>query len=149
MERNGVSATAADLYSEADLKLDMQATGLPDGSYDIIICNHVLEHVDDFRTAIKEMFRVLTPGGLFICSFPMDPKVDLVDEDPGVRTAEERIRRFGQYDHQRVFGMEADRFLVEAGFTVERIEGKNCPDKILPFIGPADYDMNVLFRCVR
>lgn len=70
MERNGVSAIAADLYSEADLKLDMQATGLPDGSYDVIISNHVLEHIDDFRRAIKEMFRVLDPRGIFICSFP-------------------------------------------------------------------------------
>ena len=149
MERNGISATTADLHGETDLNLDIQATCLPDESYDLIICNHVLEHVDDFRAALKEMFRILAPGGIFICSFPMDPKLQLLDEDPDIQTAEDRIRRFGQYDHLRVFGMEADYFLTEAGFTVERIDGKNYPDKILPVIGPADYDMNILFCCLK
>ena len=149
MTRNGVSTVTADLHDGFGLKLDMQATGLPDGSFDMIICNHVLEHVDDFRAALKEMFRILRAGGEFICSFPMDPKVELLDEDPAVRTPEDRIRRFGQFDHQRVFGMKADRFLAEAGFTVERIAGENYPDRILPVVGPADYDMNILFHCVK
>ena len=147
MKRNGVSAVTADLADGFDLKLDIQATGLPDASYDIIICNHVLEHVDDFRAALKEMFRILRADGEFICSFPMDPNVDLLDEDPAIQTPQDRIRRFGQNDHLRVFGMKADRFLAEAGFTVERIAGENYPDKILPVVGPADYDMNLLFRC--
>lgn len=149
MERNGISATTADLHGETDLQLDIQATHLPDASYDVIICNHVLEHVDDFRGALKEMFRILAPGGIFICSFPMDPKLELLDEDPDILTAEDRILRFGQHNHLRVFGMEADRFLTEAGFTVERIDGKCYPDKILPVIGPADYDMNILFCCLK
>ena len=55
LRRNRVSYKTADLYKEADLKLDIQATGLPDESYDMIICNHVLEHVDDFRAALKEI----------------------------------------------------------------------------------------------
>ena len=150
LKRNNVSCVTADLYSEAvDLKLDIQDTMLPDGSYDVIICNHVLEHVDDFRKALKEMYRILRPGGSFICSFPMDPSVELLDDDSSVQTAEERIRRFGQSDHKRIFGMNADRFLTEAGFEVERIEGKDYPEEILPVVGPADYDMNLLFRCVK
>ena len=79
----------------------------------------------------------------------MDPNVESLEEDPSVQTEEERIRRFGQSDHLRVFGMNADRFLSEAGFEVERIEGKDCPEEILPVVGPADYDMNLLFRCVK
>ena len=150
LKRNKVSCVTADLYNDAvDLKLDIQDTGLPDGSYDVIVCNHVLEHVDDFRKALKEMYRILRPGGCFICSFPMDPKVELLDEDPSVQTEEERVRRFGQNDHKRVFGMKADRFLTEAGFAVERIDGKDYPEEILPVVGPADYDMNLLFRCVK
>lgn len=145
MKKNGVSCTTADLFSKADLKLDIQATGLPDDSYDVIICNHVMEHVDDFRKALREMHRILRPGGSFICSFPMDPKVELLDEDENVLTEEEMLKRFGQNDHKRVFGMKADQFLTEAGFDVVRIDGKDYPDEILPVVGPADYDMNVLF----
>lgn len=150
LKRNHVSCVTADLYSEAvDLKLDIQDTGLPDESYDVIVCNHVLEHVDDFRKALKEMYRILRSGGSFICSFPMDTNMELLDEDPCVQTEEERVRRFGQNDHQRVFGIKADRFLTEAGFEVERIDGKDYPEEILPVVGPADYDMNLLFRCVK
>ena len=150
MKRNHISCVTADLYSQGvDLKIDIQHTGLPDQSYDVIICNHVLEHVDDFRQALKEMLRILRPGGSFICSFPMDPKVELLDEDPSVRTEADRIKRFGQNDHQRVFGMKADQFLMEAGFTVERIDGKDCPEEILPVVGPADYDINLLFHCIK
>ena len=147
MRRNRVICTTADLYKDADLRLDIHDTHLPDSSYDIIICNHVLEHVEDFRKALKEMYRVLRPSGSFICSFPMDPSIELVDEDPTVKTEEERLRRFGQNDHLRVFGMHPEQFLTDAGFVVERINGEDCPEEILPVVGPADYDMNILFWC--
>ncbi len=149
MKRNKVSCTSADLFEKADLKLDIQDTGLPDGSFNVIICNHVLEHVDDFRAALKELYRILKPGGSLICSFPMDPKTDLVDEDPDVRTPEECIKRFGQCDHKRLFGMNADRLLAEAGFQVERVSGEMYPENILPITAPADYDMNCLFHCIK
>lgn len=147
MKRNGITCTTADLYARADLKLDIQSTGLPEASYDIVIANHVLEHVDDFRAALKEMYRILIPGGSFICSFPMDPKVELIDEAEKPLSEEERLRRFGQNDHKRVFGMKADQFLSDAGFDVEKIEGDDYPEEILPIVGPADYDMNTLFCC--
>ena len=104
MKRNRISCTTADLYDKADLKLDIQSTGLPDASYNIIIANHVLEHVDDFREALKEMYRILVPDGLFICSFPMDPKVELIDEEEKPLSEQERLHRFGQNDHKRVLG---------------------------------------------
>lgn len=149
MKRNHVSYTTADLYKDADLKLDIQNTKLPDESHDVIICNHVLEHVDDFRLALREVFRILRTGGSFICSFPMDPKIELVDEDPSVKKPEERFLRFGQDDHKRVFGMKAEQLLSDAGFTVEIINGTEYPDEIMPVVGPADYDMNILFRCMK
>ena len=148
MERNDITCTTADLNSNGvDLKLDIQATGLEDASYDVVIANHVLEHVDDFRKALREVYRILKPNGFFICSFPMDPKVDLLDEETEPLSETERIRRFGQNDHKRVFGMKADQFLTEAGFEVEVIDGTDYPDEILPIVGPADYDMNRLFCC--
>ena len=149
MKRNGIICTTADLSADADLRIDIQDTGITEGSYDVVVCNHVLEHVDDFRKALKEIHRILRPGGSFICSFPMDPMIEFLDEDPHIQTDEERRRRFGQTDHKRVFGMKADRFLSEAGFTVEKIKGEACSDIILPVIGPADYDMNILFHCKK
>jgi len=113
----------------------------------MIFCNHVLEHVDDYRVALKEMHRILRSGGSFICSFPMDPKVELVDEDVTVAIDEERYRRYGQVDYKRVFDMHADRLLKEAGFDVEMIRGEDCSEEIMLVVGPADYDANVVFRC--
>lgn len=118
MNQNRMSCTTADLYNTADLRLDIQATGLSDESFDVVFCNHVLEHVDDFRVALNEIYRILKPGGSYICSFPMDMNVDTVNEDPEIRTDEVRYKRFGQNDHKRVFGLNANALLKEAGFTV-------------------------------
>lgn len=147
MHRNGVTCTTADLYSDTDLRLDIQATGLKDSSYDVVIANHVLEHVDDFRKALQEVYRILRSNGFFICSFPMDPKVDLIDEETEPLSEKESIHRFGQNDHKRVFGMGADKFLTEAGYEVKVIDGSDYPKEILPITGPVDYDMNRLFCC--
>lgn len=109
----------------------------------------MLEHVNDFRIALQEVHRILRHKGAFICSFPMAPHIDLVDEDAEVRTDRERFERFGQFDHKRIFGLNAGRLMENAGFNVEIISGHDYPDEILPVVGPADYDMNTLFCCVN
>lgn len=147
MKKQGIRYVTADLYNEADLCLDIQSTGLTDNSIDIIICNHVLEHVDDFRTALKELFRILKHNGILICSFPMDKNIEYLDEETSLITDKERYERFGQNDHKRVFGKRSDLFLCEAGFDVAVISGDNYPSNILPVVGPADYDINLLFCC--
>lgn len=149
MKRNSISCTTADLYAPADLKLDIQATGLSDECFDVIFCNHVLEHVNGFRMALKELYRILRPGGHLICSFPIDAGIDLVDEETEEIPAEEMVQRFGQYDHKRVFGMNADLLLLECGFMVKMISGEKCPENILPVVGPGDYDINLLFDCKK
>ncbi len=147
MRENGISCVTADLKRPADRKMDLQQTGLPDECFDVVFCNHVLEHVEDYRKALREIRRILRPGGRLICSFPIDPKIDELEEDTSPMPREERVRRFGQCDHNRVFGCGADRLLADAGFAVERITGEACPVDILPVVGPADYDVNVLFCC--
>lgn len=149
MKRHSVTCTTADLSQQADLKLDIQSTGLPNECYDLIICNHVIEHVDDYQMALLEINRILQEGGSLICSFPIDPTVELIDEDSRVVTKKDRIMRFGQMDHHRVFGIHADVLLNKAGFDVLKIDGKDYKKEILPVIGPADYDMNCLFRCTK
>ena len=145
LDRNGISCTTADLYKPADLKLDIADTRLEDASYDLIICNHVLEHVPDYGQALTELKRILRPGGRLLISFPVGESLESVYEDAAVCTKEQRIKCFGQYDHLRVFGRDSARLLRSFGFQVTEIRGDQCPESIKPVTGPADYDYNVLW----
>ena len=150
LKANKIRYTTADLFAwDVDLKLDIQATGLPDGAYDVVICNHVLEHVGSYMTALKEIRRILSPDGMLICSFPVSLDVDTVDEDPDAVSEEQRLRRYGQSDHVRLFGINADKLISEAGFDVTVINGEGCPDSILPVTGPCLYDINRLYLCKK
>lgn len=149
-KRNGIFGfKTADLNEKADLKVDIQATGLQDNSFSLIICNHVLEHVIDFRKALFELYRICAPGGQVILSFPMLKTLEKTYEDASISTPEERVRSFGQNDHLRIFGNDSKRLIEETGFTVEEIDGNEFPQQILPIVGPADYDINVLFCCKK
>ena len=145
--RHGVRVTTADLNAPADLRLDLCALNLPDASWDVVVCNHVLEHVADWRKALAELRRVLRPGGLLVCSFPIDPQLASVYEDASIVTPEGRVEHFGQHDHLRVFGTDSATLLAEAGYEVEVVRGGDCPDVIRPVVGPADYDAVEIFFC--
>lgn len=110
--------TTADIDSPiADLNLDVTEMNIPDNQYDVLICNHVLEHVDNVDKAFSEIKRVLKPGGWAILMVPINPDVDTF-EDPSVTDPEERKRLFGQYDHVRQFGRDYADVLSKAGFKV-------------------------------
>ena len=147
LKKRDIPVTTADLYHRAKLKLDIQDTGLAAGSYDIIFCNHVLEHVDDLSSALKELYRILAKGGLLICSFPIDKTIDKTIEASGKMSRWEHIRMFGQYDHNRLFGRDAKSILAHVGFAVDTIDVRQLPAGIRPVTGPADYDTNVIFTC--
>lgn len=144
-DRYHIDYTTADLYHSADLKINIEDTGLEDGSYDIIICNHVLEHVSDYKKALSEMYRIIRPGGRMIISFPVDRSFRTVYEDHTISSEEERVRHFGQNDHLRIFGNDSAELLASFGFQVTEITGTGCDTKIKPVVGPADYDDNVLW----
>ncbi|MBO2523358.1 MAG: SAM-dependent methyltransferase [Bacteroidetes bacterium] len=111
--------TSADLDSPiADLHLDVTNIDLPDNQYDGMICNHVLEHVNDVNKAFSEIKRILKPGGWAILMVPINPDVDTW-EDPSITDPEERKRCFGQYDHVRQFGRDYAQVLEKAGFIVD------------------------------
>ena len=119
----------ADLFKDADLKLDIEKIDLPSGSVNTIICNHVLEHVSD-RMALAELARVLSPDGTLICSVPMVEGWDTTYENDAVSTPEEREKHFGQKGHVRYYGRDFRDRLREAGFVhIEEVTAEG-PDVV-------------------
>ncbi len=112
----------ADLESPlAHLHFDVQDIPLEDNYADVILCNHILEHVEDDQKAMRELYRIMRPGGWGIMLSPVDYSRDITFEDDSIVDRKERTRIFGQYDHRRIYGRDyADR-LREAGFEVEEI----------------------------
>ena len=109
----------ADLESPlADMHFDVQDIPLEDGAFDVVICNHIMEHVEDDRRAMRELHRILRRGGWGVVLSPVEREREHTFEDDSITDREERTRIFGQYDHRRIYGRDyADR-LREAGFEV-------------------------------
>ena len=114
----GIERVTADLYAPADLRLDITDIDLPDGSFDLILCSHVLEHVPNDRTAISELHRVLRPGGTALVLTPYRPDRPTY-EDPSITAPLARMVAFGQQDHVRIYGNDLPERLRDAGFEVE------------------------------
>jgi len=114
-----IDYTSADLYSPlAMVKMDITDIRYPDDTFDVILCNHVLEHIPDDRKAMAEMHRVLKPGGWAILQVPLNRAREATFEDPAVTTPAERERLFGQADHVRWYGRDYPERLRRAGFDV-------------------------------
>ena len=103
--------------------LSGSAYSLPfnDNSFDVIFCNHVLEHVQDDTKAMKELFRVMKKGGMGIFQVPQDLNRDITFEDNSITDPKERAKIFGQYDHVRVYGRDYFDKLRSIGFNVEEV----------------------------
>jgi SAM-dependent methyltransferase len=113
------SYTTADLFARGvDRKENIEALKIEDGGFDVIVCLHVLEHVND-RKAVAELFRVLRPGGTLIAMFPIVEGWSETYENSARTTPEERLLHFGQHDHARFFGRDARNRLAAPGFAVE------------------------------
>lgn len=109
----------ADLHPEEDMeKMDITGIPYPEDTFDLILCNHVLEHIPDDLQAMKELFRVLKPDGLAVIQVPLSPVLTSTYEDPEVTREEDRERTFGQKDHVRIYGMDYPDRLSNAGFRV-------------------------------
>lgn len=111
---------SADLKSPlAMAKFDVTAIPLENEIFDVVLCSHVLEHVPDDRQAMREIFRVLKPGGWAYLQSPVDKSRAVTLEDATITTSAERRRVFGQADHVRVYGRDYVERLVEVGFSVK------------------------------
>ncbi|MEQ8627299.1 class I SAM-dependent methyltransferase [Ekhidna sp.] len=103
----------------AKVKMDIHEIPFEDNSIDIIFCNHVLEHVDDDKKALREMRRVLKPGGWAILQVPFFyPLPKTTYEDKNIVDPKEREKAFGQDDHVRMYGEDYGARLAESGFQV-------------------------------
>jgi SAM-dependent methyltransferase len=113
----------ADLESPlASMHFNVQHIPLGDCSVDVVICNHLMEHVEDDLQAMRELYRILKKGGWGVLLSPVDLERATTYEDDSITDPEERTRIFGQYDHRRLYGNDfADR-LREAGFEVEDLD---------------------------
>ncbi|WP_108424238.1 class I SAM-dependent methyltransferase [Flagellimonas amoyensis] len=118
-----ISYTTTDLNSPlADVKADICDLPFADHSYDVIFCNHVLEHIPNDTKAMQELYRVMKPGGWGIFQIPQDLKRGKTFEDDTITDKKERAKIFGQYDHVRIYGRDYFDKLRSVGFTVEEVD---------------------------
>jgi SAM-dependent methyltransferase len=98
------------------LRANLEQLAFRDASFDAIYCSHVLEHVPDDRQAMRELHRVLKPGGWAILQVPIIRETTY--EDPTITSDVARLAAYGQHDHVRAYGRDYANRLAEAGFTV-------------------------------
>ncbi|PID68457.1 MAG: SAM-dependent methyltransferase [Flavobacteriia bacterium] len=111
--------TTSDLSSPlADVKADITNLPFESNSFDVIFCNHVLEHIPDDAKAMQELYRVMKNGGWGIFQVPQDLSRAKTYEDFSITDPKERAKHFGQYDHVRVYGRDYFERLSAAGFEV-------------------------------
>ena len=111
---------SADLFSPiVDVKADILDLPFENESFDIIFCNHVLEHIEDDRKAMSELFRVMKKGGWGIVQVPMKNSLEKTYEDFTSKDPKERQKHFGQYDHVRWYGMDYFDRLKSVGFEAD------------------------------
>ncbi len=113
---------STDLFSPiVDVRADVTNLPFQDESFDVIFCNHVLEHIVDDQQAMRELYRVLRKGGWGILQVPIKTSLEKTYEDFSITDKNERRKHFGQYDHVRWYGKDYFDRLERAGFSVEAL----------------------------
>lgn len=122
-QQQNLNYLTGDLISPiADIHFDLHQIPLEDNRFDVIFCNHVLEHVEDAHQCLRELYRVMKPGGWGIMQVPQDFEREITFEDPTIISEEDRERYYWQKDHVRLFGNDYPNWLEKAGFTVNVFE---------------------------
>ncbi|RAV28862.1 class I SAM-dependent methyltransferase [Sinomicrobium soli] len=122
-KQDNLDYTTTDLESPlADIKADICDLPFEDNTFDVILCNHVLEHIPDDTRAMQELYRVIKPGGMGIFQVPQDLHREKTFEDDSITDPKKRARIFGQYDHVRVYGRDYFDRLRSIGFKVDEVD---------------------------
>lgn len=103
----------------ADMHFDLHQIPLEENRFDVVFCNHVLEHVDDAMQCMRELNRVMKPEGWGIFQVPQDFSREETYEDKSITSPEEREKHFWQKDHVRLFGKDYPDWLRKAGFEIK------------------------------
>ena len=103
----------------ADVKADICNLPFNDNEFDVILCNHVLEHIPNDTKAMQELYRIMKPEGYGIFQIPQDLNRAITFEDDSITDKKERAKIFGQYDHVRVYGSDYFDKLRRIGFKVK------------------------------
>lgn len=125
---NGIEYYPVDLnpeqytYGVKTQKMDITSLDFEDKFFDVVICNHVLEHIVDDRAAMNEINRVLKLDGWAILNVPIDLQKDQTFEDFSITDPGERIRLYGQKDHVRLYGQDYKKRLFDAGLLLNIID---------------------------
>jgi SAM-dependent methyltransferase len=113
-------------YETTDLRqrgvnhqVDITRLPMADDTYDVVIANHVLEHIDDDRRAMRELFRVLVPNGVALLTVPVNPTRQTTYEDAAITDPAQRQAHFNAPDHRRFYGLDFSLRLEAAGFVTE------------------------------
>lgn len=126
-------------------QVDITAAPFPNQMFDLILCNHVLEHIPDDRKAMRELRRMLRPDGVALLQVPLGMRLAATVEDPAVTDPRERERRFGQFDHVRIY--EERDYLARLGETGFRVEVLT-PDQVAGADAVARFGLNPRERLV-
>jgi SAM-dependent methyltransferase len=119
---------SADIEDErADIMIDMTNIPFDENYFDLIVANHILEHIPDDKKALSELHRVLkVNGGEAILQVPISLNSKLTYEDPDINTEADRLKAFGQKDHVRIYGQDYQERLSRSGFHVRVFDWKSC-----------------------
>ena len=129
-------------------RMDITNIATSEDQFDCIICYHVLEHIPDDKKAMRELFRVIKPGGWAILQSPVRYNLHKTFEDPNIGSPEERRHVFGQRDHVRIYGRDYKDRLERAGFTVnlDNYVKELEDDKIKRYDLPKD---EIIYFCTK
>lgn len=110
-----------DLFPQASdvIRVNMLEIQFEDDSFDLLVANHVMEHVADDRRALAEIVRVLKPGGCAILQTPFSSKLHRTWSDSGIDSDEARLQAFGQEDHVRLYGVDIFERFEQAGLKAD------------------------------
>ncbi|GAB4459319.1 MAG: class I SAM-dependent methyltransferase [Armatimonadaceae bacterium] len=148
-EAIGEGYITADLMNpKVMVKMDITDIQYPEESFDIVYCSHVLEHVSDDRKAMREFARVLKKDGWAFLQVPLF--LEKTEEDPTITDPAERLRRFGQEDHLRLYGPDFVDRLQEAGFVVKMYKASDVasPEEIKR-MGLFNRETGEVYICTR